>query len=112
MHEGTPAILRMLQTLPRQTTAGGTEEGKTEGSAVEGEGRAVVEGVRGNEPIYLFLREPGCYYTFCGRVVAAAWAPGSRPLRLDWELTCFGKLLSSQSFRGLLGPVLRQEEAR
>lgn len=83
MTEDTPAVRRLLSTL---------ESG----------------GGHGAERVLLFLREPGGYYTFCGRVAAASWVPGSRPLQLRWRLCQFDQLRSADAFQHLLGPVLEQ----
>ena len=112
MHEGNPAIVRMLRTLPKASAKDPRSKGEGDKEEEEEEGRE-PEGAAeaGGEKVYLFLREVGCYYTFCGGVTAAAWAPGSRPLRLEWELTRFDELLgSSPAFWELLGPVLGQQQ--
>ena len=82
MHEQAPAVQRMLKALPESD-----EEG-------------------GGERVVLFLREAGCYYTYCGEVRAAAWAPGSHPLQLVWELQRFDDLVKKAAFKALLGPAM------
>mmetsp|Transcript_12978 Transcript_12978/g.30790 ORF Transcript_12978/g.30790 Transcript_12978/m.30790 type:complete len:338 (-) Transcript_12978:507-1520(-) len=82
MHEGTPAVQRMLRTLPNNSAKEGIQPGA--------------------DRILLFLREPGEHYTFCGGLEAAGWVPASSPLKVLWRLKSFDALRTSAEFLRIL----------
>jgi len=107
MHEETPAIQRMLRTLPAATSSPQPGVQAVPAAAQEDQGPLADQPPGAAERVLLFLREPGCYYTFCGEIRAVGWAPGSRPLQLTWELVHFDLLTRKPAFQDLLGEVLQ-----
>jgi len=60
-------------------------------------------GVDDKDPVFLFIRQEGDAYLFCGRVGLHRFDAASRPLRFEWLLMDRSKLHQSPSlFRQLV----------